>query len=128
MIESVELDARRSGESLAEVLDTVGWLRYMQNRLEDDERGPGAISLLSESISLQETGDPIVIDIPARVIKVDLDDAILAERRADMEARGAKAWKPFGRKRAVSPALRAYAAMTTNAAKGAVRDVSQIER
>ena len=62
MIESVELDARRSGESLAEVLDTVGWLRYMQNRLEDDERGPGAISLLSESISLQETGDPIVLD------------------------------------------------------------------
>jgi dihydroxy-acid dehydratase len=28
----------------------------------------------------------------------------------------------------VSPALRAYAAMTTNAARGAVRDVSQVER
>ena len=79
-------------------------------------------------IALVQTGDPIVIDIPARVIKVDLDDAVLAERRAEMEARGAKAWKPFGRKRDVSPALRAYAAMTTNAAKGAVRDVSQIER
>ncbi|SEQ53431.1 dihydroxy-acid dehydratase [Sphingobium sp. YR768] len=79
-------------------------------------------------IALVQTGDPIVIDIPARVIKVDLDDALLAERRAEMEARGAKAWKPFGRKREVSPALRAYAAMTTNAAKGAVRDVSQIER
>jgi dihydroxy-acid dehydratase len=78
-------------------------------------------------IALVQTGDPIVIDIPARVIKVDLDDALLAERRAEMEARGAKAWKPFGRKREVSPALRAYAAMTTNAAKGAVRDVSQIE-
>ena len=78
-------------------------------------------------IALVQTGDPIVIDIPARVIKVDLDDAVLAERRAEMEARGAKAWKPFGRKRDVSPALRAYAAMTTNAAKGAVRDVSQIE-
>ena len=33
-----------------------------------------------------------------------------------------------GRERAVSPALRAYAAMTTNAARGAVRDVSQVER
>jgi dihydroxy-acid dehydratase len=45
-----------------------------------------------------------------------------------MEARGAKAWKPVGRKREVSPALRAYAAMTTNASKGAVRDVTQVER
>jgi dihydroxy-acid dehydratase len=79
-------------------------------------------------IALVQTGDPIVIDIPNRVIKLDIDDALLAERRAEMEKMGAKAWKPFGRKREVSPALRAYAAMTTNAAKGAVRDVSQIEK
>ena len=79
-------------------------------------------------IALVETGDPIVIDIPARVIKVDLADSILAERRAAMEAKGRDAWKPKGRKREVSPALRAYAAMTTNAARGAVRDVSQIEK
>ena len=74
-----------------------------------------------------ETGDPIIIDIPNRIIRVDLPEAVLAERRADMEAKGKAAWKPKGRKREVSPALRAYAAMTTNAAKGAVRDVSQIE-
>ncbi|NIJ31883.1 dihydroxy-acid dehydratase [Sphingomonas oligoaromativorans] len=79
-------------------------------------------------IALVETGDPILIDIPNRVIRVDLDEAVLAGRRAAMEAKGAKAWKPFGRKREVSPALRAYAAMTTNAARGAVRDVSQVER
>ncbi|MDH7639558.1 dihydroxy-acid dehydratase [Sphingomonas oryzagri] len=79
-------------------------------------------------IALVETGDPILIDIPNRVIRLDLDDAVIAERHAQMEAKGAKAWKPFGRKREVSPALRAYAAMTTNAAKGAVRDVSQVER
>ncbi len=78
-------------------------------------------------IALVQTGDPIVIDIPARTIRLDLDDAVLAERRAEMTARGAKAWKPVGRKRDVSPALRAYAAMTTNAARGAVRDVSQVE-
>ncbi|GAA0440760.1 MULTISPECIES: dihydroxy-acid dehydratase [Sphingomonas] len=78
-------------------------------------------------IALVETGDPILIDIPNRGIRLDLDDAVLAERRAAMEARGAKAWKPFGRKREVSPALRAYAALTTNAARGAVRDVSQVE-
>jgi dihydroxy-acid dehydratase len=78
-------------------------------------------------IALVETGDPIVIDIPSRTIRLALDDALLAERRAAMEAKGAKAWKPFGRRREVSPALRAYAAMTTNAARGAVRDVSQVE-
>jgi len=79
-------------------------------------------------IALVETGDPILIDIPNRAIRLDLDDAVLAERHAAMVAKGTKAWKPFGRKREVSPALRAYAAMTTNAARGAVRDVSQIEK
>ena len=45
-----------------------------------------------------------------------------------MEAKGIHAWQPeHVRERAVSPALRAYAAMTTSAAFGAVRDVSQIE-
>ena len=79
-------------------------------------------------IALVETGDPILIDIPNRGITLDLPDAVLNERRAAMLARGKDAWKPIGRVRAVSPALRAYAAMTTNAARGAVRDVSQVER
>lgn len=79
-------------------------------------------------IALVETGDSVVIDIPNRVIRLDIDDAVLAERKLAMEARGSKAWKPFGRKRNVSPALRAYAALTTNAARGAVRDVSQVEK
>ncbi len=78
-------------------------------------------------IALVETGDPILIDIPNRVISLVIDDKLIAERKAAMEARGSKAWKPLGRKREVSPALRAYAALTTNAARGAVRDVSQIE-
>jgi dihydroxy-acid dehydratase len=79
-------------------------------------------------IGLVETGDPILIDIPNRVIKLDLDDSVLGERRAAMEAKGSKAWKPGKRPRVVTPALRAYAALTTNAARGAVRDVSQVEK
>ena len=79
-------------------------------------------------IGLIETGDPILIDIPNRIISVELDDSVLAARRAAMEAKGAAAWKPVDRKRVVSPALRAYAALTTNAARGAVRDVSQVEK
>ena len=77
-------------------------------------------------IALVEQGDPIVIDIPNRLIAIDLPENVLAERRAAMEAKGAKAWKPVGRKREVSAALRAYAALTTNASRGAVRDVGQV--
>ena len=45
-----------------------------------------------------------------------------------MEARGGAAWQPAKRERGVSAALRAYAMFTTSAARGAVRDVSQLER
>jgi dihydroxy-acid dehydratase len=80
------------------------------------------------AIALVEEGDTIEIDIPNRRIHLALGDAELARRRAAMEARGQDAWKPAPRVRRVSAALRAYAAMTTSAAKGAVRDVSQLER
>ncbi len=79
-------------------------------------------------IGLVEAGDIIDIDIPGRRIDVRLDEAALAERRAAMEARGSQAWRPVDRDRPVSAALRAYAAMTTSASRGAVRDVSQLER
>ena len=79
-------------------------------------------------IGLIETGDPILIDIPNRIISVELDESVLAARRTAMEAKGNAAWKPVDRQRVVSPALRAYAALTTNAARGAVRDVSQVEK
>ena len=74
-------------------------------------------------IALVESGDRIVIDIPERVLKLDVSDEEIARRRAAMEAKGKDAWKPEGRDRPVSAALRAYAAMTTSAAKGAVRIV-----
>ncbi|MDD3448164.1 MAG: dihydroxy-acid dehydratase [Gammaproteobacteria bacterium] len=76
-------------------------------------------------IGLVEEGDTIEIDIPARSIRLAVDEAVLAERRAAMEAKGAGAWKP-DRERQVSAALKAYAAMTTSAARGGVRDVSQL--
>ncbi|HVI50440.1 MAG TPA: dihydroxy-acid dehydratase [Candidatus Sulfotelmatobacter sp.] len=80
------------------------------------------------AIGLVEAGDIIDIDIPNRKIAVRVSDEVLARRREAMEAKGAAAWKPVKRDRQVSQALRAYAAMTTSAAKGAVRDVSQLER
>ncbi len=80
------------------------------------------------AIGLVEEGDTIDIDIPGRTINVRLSDTELDRRRAAMDARGAAAWKPAApRARQVSAALRAYAAMATSAAFGAVRDVSQVE-
>ncbi|WP_066565447.1 dihydroxy-acid dehydratase [Snodgrassella sp. CFCC 13594] len=80
------------------------------------------------TIGLVNEGDTITIDIPKRRIELNVDVAELARRREEMESRGAKAWKPLNRSRHVSAALRAYAAMTTSADTGAVRDVSQVER
>jgi len=77
-------------------------------------------------IGLVEDGDRIEIDIPRRGVSLAVPDAVIAERRAAMAARGAGAWKPGKRERKVSDALRAYAAFTTSAARGAVRDVDQV--
>jgi dihydroxy-acid dehydratase len=80
------------------------------------------------AIALVEEGDTIEIDIPKRILRVNLSDAELATRRVAMEAKGAAAWKPAARTRKVSQALQAYAALTTSASRGAVRDVSRIQK
>ena len=78
------------------------------------------------AIGLIEDGDQIEIDIPQRVLRVGVPDEELAARRARMEATAAP-WQPK-RDRVVSAALQAYAALTTSAARGAVRDVFQLAR
>jgi dihydroxy-acid dehydratase len=75
------------------------------------------------TIGLVEPGDTIEIDIPNRAIRLAVSDEALASRRAAMDAKGSAAWKPKTRNRKVSTALRAYAALTTSAARGAVRVV-----
>jgi dihydroxy-acid dehydratase len=73
------------------------------------------------AIALIEDGDTIQIDIPARSISLDISDDELAKRRKAEEAKGKNAFKPVGRNREVSKALRAYALFATSADKGAVR-------
>ena len=54
------------------------------------------------------------------------DDDTIAKRREAMLAHGANAWKPIEkRKRNAAMALKAYAALTTSAAHGAVRVVPE---
>ncbi len=77
------------------------------------------------AIGLVRTGDRIVIDIPNRVVRVDVSDEELARRRTEQDARG---WKPAApRARKVSQALKAYAKLVTSADKGAVRDARLLD-
>jgi dihydroxy-acid dehydratase len=75
-------------------------------------------------IALIEDGDPISIDIPHRTIELEVDQAVLDERRVAQEKRD-KPYTPLARDRKVSAALRAYASMATAASDGAYRRVPE---
>ncbi|MBI5264904.1 MAG: dihydroxy-acid dehydratase, partial [Bradyrhizobium sp.] len=77
------------------------------------------------NIGLVRDGDRISIDIPNRSISLEVSEEELVRRRAAEVARGDAAWQPANRKRVVSTALQAYAALTTSAARGAVREVKR---
>ncbi|WP_096704438.1 dihydroxy-acid dehydratase [Magnetospirillum sp. 15-1] len=139
----VRYEGPRGGPGMQEMLYPTSYLKSMglgkECALITDGRFSGGTSGLSighvspeaaegGAIGLIETGDIIDIHIPNRSIAIRVSDAELEKRRQAMQAKGAKAWKPVDRDRQVSAALRAYAAMTTSAARGAVRDVSQLER
>ncbi len=76
-------------------------------------------------IALVANGDRITIDIPRRDLTLEVSDAELATRRDQVLARW-HGYRPADRSRPISAALQAYAAMTTSAATGAARDVSQL--
>jgi dihydroxy-acid dehydratase len=73
-------------------------------------------------IALVEQGDIIHIDIPNRIIELQVDSQVLAQRQQQMEQKGAQAWKPVNRVRPISYALKNYAMLATSADKGAVRN------
>jgi dihydroxy-acid dehydratase len=78
------------------------------------------------AIGLVRDGDKVLIDIPNRSINLMIDDAEMAERRADQEKKG---WKPVeSRPRKVTTALKAYALLATSADKGAVRDKAMLDK
>ena len=73
------------------------------------------------TIGLVETGDEVQINIPERKIHLNVSDEKLSNRRIQQDKNG---WIPKKkRKRKVTTALKAYAALTTSASKGAVRVV-----
>jgi dihydroxy-acid dehydratase len=133
----IRYEGPKGGPGMQEMLYPTSYLKSMKLgkacALVTDGRFSGGTSGLSighaspeaaegGNIALIEEGDTIEIDIPNRTINVKLSEAELAERRKAMEAKGNKAWKPKEeRPRKVSRALKAYAALVSNASQGAVR-------
>jgi dihydroxy-acid dehydratase len=76
-------------------------------------------------IALVEDGDRILIDIPRRELTLDVPGEVLAERRERL-LKELGSYRPRDRRRPVSVALQAYAAMATSASTGAARDISQL--
>ncbi|SEA69525.1 dihydroxy-acid dehydratase [Alkalimonas amylolytica] len=138
----IRYEGPKGGPGMQEMLYPTSYLKSMglgkSCALITDGRFSGGTSGLSighvspeaasgGAIALVQEGDRIEIDIPGRKIAIAISDEELAERRAAMEAKGAKAWKPLDRQRVVSNALKAYAMLASSADKGAVRDLSKLE-
>ncbi|MXN65655.1 dihydroxy-acid dehydratase [Stappia sp. GBMRC 2046] len=135
----IRYEGPRGGPGMQEMLYPTSYLKSKKLgaacALVTDGRFSGGTSGLSighaspeaaegGAIGLVEEGDTIEIDIPNRTINLAISDEELAKRRAAMEAKGDQAWKPTEqRTRKVTAALKAYAKLTTSAAKGAVRKV-----
>ncbi|MEE9320286.1 MAG: dihydroxy-acid dehydratase [Granulosicoccus sp.] len=139
----IRYEGPKGGPGMQEMLYPTSYLKSMELgkacALLTDGRFSGGSSGLSighvspeaaegGAIGLVEEGDMIDIDIPKRTINVRVGEAELDKRRLAMEQRAAKAWQPVDRQRTVSQALQAYAALTTSASRGAVRDVSQLQQ
>ena len=139
----IRYEGPKGGPGMQEMLYPTSYLKSQglgkQCALVTDGRFSGGTSGLSighvspeaamgGALALVEDGDTIEIDIPNRLVRLAVSDGELARRRSAMEARGAAAWQPRNRQRVVSAALQAYAALTTSADTGAVRDVSQVQR
>ncbi|HPQ54224.1 MAG TPA: dihydroxy-acid dehydratase [Spirochaetota bacterium] len=73
------------------------------------------------NIALIEEGDIVEIDIPSRRLKIQVSDEELAARRKKEEEKGNRAFRPAGRDRQISQALKTYALLAASADLGAVR-------
>ena len=137
----VRYEGPKGGPGMQEMLYPTSYIKSMglgkKCALLTDGRFSGGTSGLSIGhvspeaaaggvIGLVEDGDRIEIDIPGRSIHLAVSAVELGRRREAMGSRP-EPWKPVWRDRVVSPALRAYAAMTTSADTGAVRDVAAFE-
>jgi dihydroxy-acid dehydratase len=130
----------RGGPGMQEMLYPTSYLKSMnlgkECALITDGRFSGGTAGLSighvspeaasgGAIGLIQDGDMIEIDIPGRKINVRLSDEEIKLRREREIKKGPGAFKPAGRDRKISEALRAYAIHVSSADRGAVRVIPE---
>jgi len=132
----IRYEGPRGGPGMQEMLYPTSYLKSMNLgkscALITDGRFSGGTAGLSighvspeaaagGAIALVRDGDIIEIDIPARKLNVKLSDEELATRNEEEQRKGDSAFRPAGRDRKISGALRAYAAHVSSADRGAIR-------
>ncbi|MCL3778951.1 dihydroxy-acid dehydratase [Prolixibacteraceae bacterium JC049] len=138
----IRYEGPKGGPGMQEMLYPTSYIKSMKLdkacALVTDGRFSGGTSGLSighvspeaaagGEIGLVQNNDVIEIDIPNRSINLMISDDEMEARRTAEYEKGKAAFKPIGRNRKVSTALRAYAAMATSADKGAVRQLPEKE-
>ncbi|MFP4012718.1 MAG: dihydroxy-acid dehydratase [Chitinispirillaceae bacterium] len=132
----IRYEGPRGGPGMQEMLYPTSYIKSMhlgkQCALITDGRFSGGTSGLSighispeaasgGEIGLLQSGDKIEINIPERSINVLVTEEELEKRREKELAKGKEAFKPSGRERNVSLALKAYSLFAASADRGAVR-------
>lgn len=129
----IRYEGPKGGPGMQEMLYPTSYLKSMkidkQCALVTDGRFSGGTSGLSighvspeaaagGNIALIRDGDPILIDIPNRAIRISIPDEELKRRREETTH-----FEPIGRDRVISKALKAYASLVTSADRGGVREL-----
>lgn len=132
----IRYEGPKGGPGMQEMLYPTSYIKSMrldkQCALITDGRFSGGTSGLSighispeaaakGEIAVIQNEDIIEIDIPNRKINLKISDEEMAERMKSELAKGEDAFKPVGRERKISEALKAYASMAASADKGAIR-------
>ena len=138
----IRYEGPRGGPGMQEMLYPTAYLKSMKLdkscALITDGRFSGGTAGLSIGhvspeaaekgiIGLVQDGDTIRVSVPERLIHLDVSDEELERRRVAHPQADRRTWKAEGRPRAVSTALKAYAAHVANASLGAVRIVDEDE-
>jgi len=132
----IRYEGPKGGPGMQEMLYPTSYIKSMKLdkacALITDGRFSGGTSGLSighvspeaaagGEIALIEDGDLIEISIPERKINLLISDEEMAKRKAAEQAKGKAAYRPAGRNRVVSKALKAYASLVSSADQGAIR-------
>lgn len=139
----IRYEGPKGGPGMQEMLYPTTYLKSMgldkKCALITDGRFSGGTSGLSighispeaangGTIAIIKDGDIINIDIPNRIIHLNIEKKIIDHRLKEEKNRGYLAFTPHNRTRYISHALSAYALLATSADKGAVRDKNKIEK